>query len=514
MLRNIKTYLATLVVLVGATSCLEKYPDSAIDDRKAMKTFSDAEQVVTGAYSRLKGSALYSGYLTLLPDIQCDLVHAVQGNTNVMGSFWRWDLRPTDIETEAVYASLYGVIASCNFFLDQVDAVRENVYDDAEFDKLDTYTGEIYAMRALAYSELIKCFCKAYPKTDEEAKGELGVVLKTSYFKSSPIRRASLYDSYKLVIDDLTKAEELLDEEDDQYSNEYLSAAAVQALRARVALYMQKWEDAITYSSKILDRADTPFQLADSKRVQSTASDIFYTDKTYKIDLYSYMWSHDLSYEIIWRVGLTPTSYDNRIGSVFTNFGNDFTNFYPDYIASETVLNLYSANDRRSYSYFRQATTGQGMDLPIVIKYFGNRTFFSNNLFEISMPKPFRLSELYLIRAEAYCQKSNPQFSLANKDLNEMRSKRFSSGYTMNLDSKNWLDQISDERARELYLEGFRLQDLKRWGRGFERKMQTGAQTEGATLKIEPNDPRFVWPIPKHELEAPGSEILPNESNK
>ena len=39
-------------------------------------------------------------------------------------------------------------------------------------------------------------------------------------------------------------------------------------------------------------------------------------------------------------------------------------------------------------------------------------------------------------------------------------------------------------------------------------------QSEGSKLKIEANDPRFVWPIPKHEIEAPGSEIEGNASNR
>lgn len=71
---------------------------------------------------------------------------------------------------------------------------------------------------------------------------------------------------------------------------------------------------------------------------------------------------------------------------------------------------------------------------------------------------------------------------------------------------------FSEERVRELYMEGFRLQDLKRWGLGFERTPQSCTQDEGNDLKIEAGDPLFVWPIPQHELEAPGSEITPNEA--
>lgn len=73
---------------------------------------------------------------------------------------------------------------------------------------------------------------------------------------------------------------------------------------------------------------------------------------------------------------------------------------------------------------------------------------------------------------------------------------------------------FSEERVRELYMEGFRLQDLKRWGWASSARRSPAPRTRATILKIEAGDPLFVWPIPQHELEAPGSEITPNESNK
>jgi hypothetical protein len=128
------------------------------------------------------------------------------------------------------------------------------------------------------------------------------------------------------------------------------------------------------------------------------------------------------------------------------------------------------------------------------------------------MPKPLRLAEQYLIRAEAYC--NNNKFAAASSDLTKLSQSRHTAGGNVNVTDKNWLDVISNERVKELYMEGFRLQDLKRWGRGFEREQQTLTQPEGSTMKIKADNPLFVWPIPKHELESPGSQILPNESNK
>ena len=76
------------------------------------------------------------------------------------------------------------------------------------------------------------------------------------------------------------------------------------------------------------------------------------------------------------------------------------------------------------------------------------------------------------------------------------------------------MDIIEEERVKELYMEGFRLQDLKRWHKGFERKPQEQSLSNGSRLKIEADNPLFVWPIPQHELESPDANIQPNESNR
>lgn len=507
MLKHISSGLLTLLVLVGATSCLEKYPRQAIPEDEAMQTFNDAEQHLIGIYASLKSSYLFSGHLTVLPDIQTDLVYAAEGNSNTFGDFWQWKVRSTSAEIEAVYGALYSVIGNCNFYLDCIDEVRRNTTDDDALSDLDAYTGEVHAIRALCYSKLIECFCKAYdPAT---ASDELGVRLRTKYFEPEPVRRASLFDSYKLVLDDLARAEELLPDEDDENvaNSAFFTLAAAQALHARVALYMQDWDTAIEYSSKVID--DWDFTLA-SARTQYLSDGTTYFD---------YMWFYDASPEVIWRIGFTATSYGGALGTVFLNFTRDYTYFYPDYVPAQWALNAYDSNDLRKAAYFGDASNGivigysNGMQWPLLVKYYGNRNLIQNRIFHVSMPKPFRLAEQYLIRAEAYCRTAAPNFSAAAKDLTTLRQSRFQAGGAVNLAQDNWQTLISEERMRELYMEGFRLHDLKRWNMGFERTPQSYAQTEGSSLKVEAGDPLFVWPIPQHEIEAPGSELLPNDSN-
>ena len=135
------------------------------------------------------------------------------------------------------------------------------------------------------------------------------------------------------------------------------------------------------------------------------------------------------------------------------------------------------------------------------------------NILHVSMPKVFRLSEQYLIRAEAYAQKGD--YSKAGSDITTLRMARYSSyGGSTALSKDNAMDVIEQERVKELYMEGFRLNDLKRWHKGFQRTPQDQSLSNGSSLKVEKDDPLFVWPIPQHEIEAPGADIAPNESNK
>ena len=506
MLKNVKILFVALTALC-AVSCLDKVPQSAIPQQQAMQTFDDAEQTVTGIYSLLKSSALYSGYLTILPDLQTDLVYAVDGYSNTYDNFWLWTIRSTTSEIESVYASLYQIIASCNFYLDYVPRVVAATTDENKLNDLNTYTGEVYAIRALAYSELLKCYCKAYKP--ETAERELGVVLRTTTHDKQPLPRASLYDSYQQVIKDLERAEELLDEDNDAYSSAFVTRAMALALHARVALYMEDWQSAVKYSTELIESRN--FAL-------SSAVSYYTNNMTY----FDYMWNYDVATEIIWRIGFTTTSYGGALGQSFLGFNVDYTYYYPDYVPAQWVLDLYSNSDMRYSSYFYTLPTGynHGLQWPLLVKYFGNQDFINNALiYHTVMPKPFRLAEQYLIRAEALCRQQTPNFSAASKDINTLRAARIVSGGGVNLTADNYIEQIAAERVRELYMEGFRLHDFKRWGElyrggeGFTRTPQSNSLTEGSSLSVKADDPLFVWPIPIHEIEAPGSLVQPNESN-
>ena len=519
-MKNIKSYLLIALSVCMLTSCLDKYPQDEIPAGSAITTIEDANQAVVGIYSAWLSGALYSGYLTLLPDLQTDLVYAVNGYTNTYGDIWRWkDILATNSQITSVYGALYDVIGRCNFLLHHVDKVRENIYSDDDFDRLEQYQGEAYFARALAYSELIKLFCEAYD-SDEMAEKALGVVLKKEYYSTDSLVRASLKDSYDFVIEDLKRAEDYLqlteEEEKDAsltfYSSPYFSIYTVYALRARVALYMKDYENAIKYSTLLIDAKDR-FALSSASEIYTTMDDYLSMQSGKSISYYEYMWRYNLSTESIWQVGFTTTAYGGALGSIFFNW--DYASYKPDYVPAQWVLELYTTNDMRYSVNFCSVTTGHshGLTWPLLAKYWGNQDLFEGaQLLHVLEPQVFRLAEQYLIRAEAYVGQKN--YSKASNDIAELRKARYSSGASASLTEKNAMDVIEEERVKELYMEGFRLQDLKRWHKGFERKPQTESLANGSSLKVEADDPLFVWPIPQHEIESPGSGIVGNRSNK
>jgi hypothetical protein len=101
-MRNFKIYLLGVAAMLFSTSCLDKDPTHAILADQSITTVEEANQAVMGIYSDFMSRYLYSGNLTLLPDIQSDLVYAVNGYSNAYGDIWRWNINPTNADIEAV----------------------------------------------------------------------------------------------------------------------------------------------------------------------------------------------------------------------------------------------------------------------------------------------------------------------------------------------------------------------------------------------------------------------------
>jgi hypothetical protein len=125
--------------------------------------------------------------------------------------------------------------------------------------------------------------------------------------------------------------------------------------------------------------------------------------------------------------------------------------------------------------------------------------FLLNNTSRLFMQKYMaRLAETYLLRAEAYLKKSQPQ--KAADDINVLRTRANATPATA---AEMNMDYILDERLRELYLEEFRAVTLTRLGLLYDRDKRYNPKS-GQSIETYHN----LWPIPSTEITQNTGAVL------
>lgn len=491
-MKKIINYIILGVVLTGMTACngfLDEFPDSGIAEEEAIRNMTDLEKTLIGVYSPLKG--MFSGGVVLYPDIQSDFVYSVIGYSNTAGSVYMWNFNAQSSEIASVWNGCWNGIARANFLIE--NAVNANPSTHADSVRYREILGEAHFIRALIYSEMVKFYADPYgrklggEKTDPKTQLGLPVYNKTGVAVQV---RASMYDYYQNMLRDLNVAETNITRTGSDAI--YVTKGAVHALKARLYLYMEEWENAVREATFVIDSCD--YRLLDARSGVNSP--------------YADMWQHDRGEEIILKISFAKDDLGGALGNLF--WKNINLKFNPDYIPAQWVLRLYDSKDGRLGIFFSKETTAypHKLEWPLLKKYPGNPALWTGPTSNyVNMPKVFRLSEMYLIRAEAYLEAGNEIEAIA--DLKALREKRISSPAAIT-DARQIL---RDERVRELYMEGHRLYDLKRWGLGFERTPQESTVFPGNDEKVEKTDIFFTWPIPSSELDVPGSLVVGNPSN-
>ena len=163
---------------------------------------------------------------------------------------------------------------------------------------------------------------------------------------------------------------------------------------------------------------------------------------------------------------------------------------YGDINASRDVYDLYEDGDVRK-ALFRTFEPNYVNDL-WSLKYPGKAP--DGNLREDNIPV-LRISEMYLIRAEAILNGASVSGATAHDDLNMIRANR---GASL-LDAGNTtLNSVYLERRMELCYEGHELFDLARTGRSLVRVDYGGSVNQNIPFP----DYRWAMPIPQGEMDA------------
>ena len=490
-------------------------PDSIRFDR-AFENMDAVEALERGAYSRLRTSV--NPYGVTVPDIQADYVNAVNGYSNTYGNFYQWSFTYDASEIESMWYYMYAGISHYNFVIDGIRGklgFEPTSSDEADLSRIK---GVMHLMRAYSYSALADRFCADYDEAT--ARNEYTGLPLIKYYDTSIVpERATLFDTYDFILKDLDTARTCLTGISGSCDATVLNEDCVDALEARVYLQMDNYAEAYASAQKLTGN-DT-YSLVDSQE-----------------ELQS-MWTDDKSTETIFQFYSSVTEvayqwgyafYQDYYGGTGTDQGNPFYLFTPDYIPTQTCIDMYDAADWRRSVYFRDCDPTMLVDgslyagmvkgisefartMVVISKFPGNpalRTSASWNYYNTW--KVFRLAEMYLIEAEAAVMSGKD----AATPLNELRNHRG----LPDIEGEVSLQDVKNERYRELLLEGFRLSDLKRWNENMSRgTAQTGATsptgaspwytnhgdyttTVGRDIVKEAGDYMFVWPIPASEIFA------------
>lgn len=458
------------ISLVSCSKDLNRQPPNTTTSAIAFSTDSGAKEAlakVYGAYgltsSTGSGNSDLGGIDAGTSDFIRMLFYADEFTTDEAVCAWNDPGVPdlhnlswtsSDVILEGLYARCMYQITVANSYIQQASTVK---FTGTAATDLAHYVAEARFIRAYQYWQMMDLFGNSPFITDKQ---EIG---------STPtyITRANLYAYVVSELRDLDSANALVAPRQNEFAR--ADQACVWALLARVYLNAQvytgtaDWTDAITYSSKIIAAG---YQLL-PKYQNLFLADNGTSANTEQILSIAYDGNSSQNY------GGTTFIINAEIGGSMSPaaYGVPGGGWGGNRVTSN-IVDLYPASDGRSLFY----TSGQ----TAVIASIGTFTDgypnikFQNVTSTGATPAGastyattcfplFRLAEQYLIYAEATLQGgSGGSMTLALQYFNDLRQRAYGNA-TGNVTSIA-LQDILDERGRELVWECFRRTDLIRFG--------------------------------------------------
>ena len=214
------------------------------DTANAYKTVQDVSNGTVGAYQALAYYPFLGNYAVAYGDFAGGLANGSSSS----GHFYavsEWTVSDNDAEMEGIWTYGFKVVDRAVRTINGGEALLKADAEMSTDDKATVYynLSQCHALRALAYFTMAQYFC--YPYSAGADKKGLPIVKDAPVEAFTNVTRASLGDTYAFMLDDISKAleyDELAGSPSPQYF--YMNTAAIYALKARVSLYMGRYDDA------------------------------------------------------------------------------------------------------------------------------------------------------------------------------------------------------------------------------------------------------------------------------
>lgn len=469
---KVTKYIYLSFALLTATSCgndwLDLEPSTSVETETSINVLSDIEFTLNGIYSIMKHSYAYSGRLVYYGDVTGDDMQAVS-STKRTGNYYRFNFTK-DSGPSTHWSYPYSIIQSCNLILNNVDKISVASGEEAYRDDLK---GQALAIRGMALFDLTRIYGYPYLKDWGTSLG-VPIVKTTSTIDSKPARN-TVAECYAEIISDLESSTQLLS---GKFNKGKFNRWAAMTLLSRVYLYKGDNENALKMAEEAIKGAEkNKFALWSNEE-------------------YPTAWGNDASAskpgEVLFEmVNLTTDSPGKESMGYLSSY-----NGYDDLCVTVSFYHLLKQDpkdvrlkllsfDKTYYAYVNKYQPQEG-----------------ENIADANIPL-IRLSEAYLNAAEAAVKEGDN--ATAVKYLNPIVQRANPANSVE--DKVLTLDDVLNERRKELVGEGHRMYDLMRNGLPVKRVNETDkaiskTKHNTAYMEYDWNFFRIVLPIPKAEIDT------------
>lgn len=226
--------VATMLLFTQCSEFLEKVPLDSPSDKTFLANETEIEMAVVGLYTNLwtawEGMPFFLAFEELSDNgwdrNTNDVQRLSQGANDAQSEFAR-----------TVWATCYSGIARCNYLINNLANAEDN--GTASTEVITQARAEAQFLRAYYYTYLIDLY------------GDVPLVLETLSLDNAQIPRSPKEEVLNQIFKDYDDAAAVLSTTNNPTSGRPTKQAAL-ALKARIALYNEKWDVAIAAASEVM----------------------------------------------------------------------------------------------------------------------------------------------------------------------------------------------------------------------------------------------------------------------
>ena len=417
------SFIAAAVFTTGCKKLLDQIPGDAQPGEEVLKSSANVYAVLAASYERFTNNDFMGGNFTKTSELYGDQINFVNVTGGAEVQFTQRGFSSFNSVGRSLWFTGYDAIGRANVV---IKALTENSYADLKDSAKNIWNGEALFIRGVSHFELTRLFAKPYTSNPTS---DAGVVIRQKALSATeaqiPKQRATVKESYDAAIADLKLAETLLPSVN---GGARATKWAAKAYLARIYFNMADYTNAFAYANDVITNSG-----------YSLGTDVAAPFKT----------NGNLSAPTTGVVMMILGDAGVQRGSFWNS---DLNNTYLP--LGSTVYSLITANGGTRYTSLTTMSTS-----PVR----GISTKWSQLGASIGINFPLiRLSEMYLIRAEARVQNGGFTDATVRADYNAVRAVAGVNMDNTTVGAAALLTAIRNERAVEFFTEGDGYHELRR----------------------------------------------------